>query len=156
PVPAGEDDSSVIGVPHPTPDVNPWVPSHHPPPPALRPRIARENALVLCFGHTIGMPGADVDRLAARPIAELSPVRLFAVPPPDRFPPKYQSLVHSESGRREEEPLALTNKGRVLAAVPGLCLESFAGLGNQNLDGLESFLSLTDSAHWGSFRNTGD
>src|SRR5581483_11391615 len=155
-VPAVERDRGVVGVPDPAPDVDAGVAPHGAPAPALRLRAARQDDLVLRLGDAVGVAGADVDRLAAGAVAELGPMRLAAVAPPQRLVRQDQLLVYSEAGGRQEEPLALADEGGVLAAVAGLALETLACLGGQNLGGLERLLGLTEGADRGGFRDAGD
>src|SRR6185437_11978755 len=56
----------------------------------------------------------------------------------------------------KEEPLALADEGGVLAAVASLAPEALAGLGAQNLGGLEGFLGLADGADRSAFGDAGD
>src|SRR5262249_20860160 len=136
PVPAVQGDGGVVGVPDPAPDVDAGVAPHGTPAPALRLRAAIQDALVLRLGDAVGVPGADVDRLASRAVAELGPMRLAAVAPAQRLVGKDQLLVHGEAGDRQEEPLALATVGGVLAATAGLGLEALPGLGGLDLDRL--------------------
>ena len=62
-------------------DVDAGIPPHGPPAPPLRLRAAGQDALVLRLGDAVGVLRADVDRLAARAVAGLGPMRLAAVAP---------------------------------------------------------------------------
>ncbi len=75
----------MVGVPDAAPDVDAWIATHRSPAPALRLRAAGQDRLVLRFGDAVRVAGADVNRLAARPIAELGPMRLAAIAPAQRF-----------------------------------------------------------------------
>src|SRR5690349_18642965 len=155
-VPAVERDRGVVGVPDPATDIDARVPPHGAPAPALRLWVAGQDALVLRLGDAVGVAGADVDRLAARAVAEVGPMRLAAVAPAQWLVRQDQLLVHDEARDRQEEPLALTDEGGVLTAVAGLDLEALAGLSGLDLGGLESFLGLTDGADRGGFGDAGD
>ena len=104
----------------------------------------------------VRVAGADVDRLAAGPVAGLDPVRLAAVAPAERLVAEHQGLVHGEAGHGQEEPLPLAAVGGVLAAVAGLGPEPQAGLGDLDLGGLERLLGLPDGAHRGALGDGGD
>src|SRR4051812_31376675 len=80
PVPAVQGDRGVVGVPDPAPDVDAGVAPHRAPAPALGLRAAGQDALVLRLGDAAGVAGADVNRFAARPVAELGPMGLAASP----------------------------------------------------------------------------
>src|SRR5207249_11321999 len=108
-VPAVQGDRGVVGVPDTALDVDAGVAPHGAPAPALRLRVAGQDALVLRRGDAVGVAGADVDRLAARAVAELGPMRLAAVAPAQRLVRQNQLLVHDEAGGREAEPLALAD-----------------------------------------------
>src|SRR5262249_35430510 len=127
------------------------VAPHGAPAPALGLRAARQDAPVLRLRDAVGVARADVDRLAAGAVAELGPMRLAAVAPAQRLVGQDQLVVHGEAGDPEKEPLALADEGGVLAAVAGLRLEAVAGLGGQDLGGLEGFLGLADGADRGAF-----
>src|SRR6266851_2134235 len=156
PVPTVQGDGGVVGVPDAATDVDAGIAPHGAPAPALRLRTPGQDALVLRLGDAVRVPGADVDRLAARPVAKFSPMRLAAVVPAQRLVGQDQLLIHGEPWSREEEPLALADEGGVLAAVAGLGPEALAGLGAQDLGGLEGFLGLADGADRGGFGDAGD
>src|SRR5262245_13708224 len=104
-------------MPDPAPDEHAGVPHHPPPTPIPRRGGASQDGLVPRLGDAVGILRADVDRLAARAVAELGPVRLTAVAAAQWLVGQHQLLVHSEIRNGEEEPLALPDEGGVLAAV---------------------------------------
>jgi len=156
PVPTMQGNGGVVGVPDAALDVDVGVAPHSAPTPTLRLRAAGHDLPVLRLRDAVGVAGADVDRLATRAVAELGPMRLAAVAPTQRLVPQDQLLVHGQVSDREEEPLALTTVGGVLAAAAGLGLEPLAGLGGLDLGRLEGFLGLTDGADRGGFGDAGD
>src|SRR5262249_47460008 len=79
PMPAMKRDRGMVGVTNAALDVNARIPLHRPPTPALCLRIARQDHFVLRVGDAVRVPRADVDRFAARSIAELGPMRLAAI-----------------------------------------------------------------------------
>jgi hypothetical protein len=83
-------------------------------------------------------------------------MRLAAVASTQWLVPEDQLLVHGHVRGRQEEPLALADIGRVLAAAAGLGAEALAGLGSLHLGGLEGFLGLADRADRGGFGDAGD
>src|SRR5206468_12057908 len=120
PVPAVQGDRRVVRVADSAPDVDAGVAPHRAPAPALGLRAAGQNALVLRLGDAAGVLRADVDRLAARAVAELGPMGLAAVAPAQRLVRQDQLLVHGEAGDGQEEPFTLADVGGVLAAVAGV------------------------------------
>lgn len=136
----------MVGVTDAALDVDTRIAPHRAPAPALRLRASGQDALVLRLGHAVRVPRADVDRFAASAEAELGPMWLPAVAPAQRLVRQDQLLVHDKAWNREEEPLALTDEGGILAAVANLGPESFACLGGLNLGGLQRFLGLMNGA----------
>src|SRR5690348_7847409 len=96
-MPAVQSDGGVVGVADAVLDVDAGVTTHDAPAPALRLRTAGQDALVLSLGHAVGVPGADIDRLAARAVAELGPMRLASVAPTQRLVSEDQFLINSEA-----------------------------------------------------------
>ena len=155
-VPAVQSDRRMIGVPNAALDVHARIPTHRAPTPSLRLRVACQDLLVFLLGDPVRVTRADVDRLAARPVAELGPMWLTAVAPAQWFIRQDQLLCHDEARNRQEEPLTLADESGVLAAVAGLGPEALAGLGARDLGGLQCLLGLADGADWSLLRNAGD
>lgn len=156
PVPAVQGDRGVVGVPNPATDVDPRMPLHRPPAPALCLRVAGQDALVLRLGDAVMVAGADVDRLASRPVAEFCPMGLAAVASTQRLVLQDQLLVHTEASDGEEEPLALASVGGILAAVAGLAADLLPSLGHLHFNRLQRFLGLTNGADRGVFGQSGN
>src|SRR5947209_4152489 len=97
PVPAVQGYGGVVGVSDATLDVDAGVAPHGAPTPALRFRAAGQDVLVLRLGDAVGVPGANVDRLSTRPVAEIDPMRLATVAPAQRLVRQDQLLVDGKA-----------------------------------------------------------
>src|SRR5206468_3052469 len=100
-------DRRVVGVTDAALDEDAGVATHRAPAPTSRLRVAGQDRLVLRPRDTVRMARADVDRFAARAVAELGPVRLAAVATSQWLVDQDQLFVHGHVGDRDEEPLAL-------------------------------------------------
>ena len=143
-MPAEQRDGLVVGVPHPSPHVDPGIASHCLPAPALRSGVGGHDAAVFRFEHPVGVSGADIDGLPAGSVAVLDPVWLSAVTPSNRLVSEHQTLVHNEARYGQEEPFPLPSIGGILATVACLGPERLTPLSVLNLFGLQRLLCLTN------------
>jgi len=116
-MPEAEANRLVVGVPDLALHVHLGIPLHESPDQSLHPWIFSDQRYVLPDQQTVGVLRADVDRLTARPVANLGVVRLAAVASDNRLISEDELLVHSQIRSGQEEPLALADVGGVLTAA---------------------------------------
>jgi hypothetical protein len=96
------------------------------------------------YGEDTLREGAThIYQLATRPKAELGPVGLAAIAPLEGLVAEHQPLINYKARSGKEEPLALTDIRRILATVAGPGADLPAGLGGEDLNGLQGLLGLT-------------
>ncbi len=112
----------------PTANVDAWIAPHRSPAPALCLGVASEDPLV-SLGDAVRVPSTHMDRFTTGSVAEVSPMRLAAVSPRQRFVAPNELFVHDKAGRCQEEPFTLTDVRGILAAIACLATQTLASLG---------------------------